>query len=152
MIIKLFRMKKQRFYKRLISNAFLSLILTSCYNNEIYVDLKDQCIVRKNGYLVELTIYNRDYYSHFSVYAKHNCRSDRFYLINMREKNIDYHITQYGDSIYGDSILPNTEYEVISNSNGDAASCYLHFKTDSLGRIYWTDKDKNSISGVFPWD
>lgn len=140
-------MKNQKLYKKLISSFFLIISFVSCNSNDIYVDIKEQCVVRKNGYLTDLIIYNRDYTSHFSIDGKYKCRSDRFYLTNMKVKNPDYNINSIENSI-----LPNTEYEVLSRSNGDAGACYLHFKTDSLGRICWTDKNKNSKSGGLPWD
>ena len=43
------------------------------------------------------------------------------------------------------------EYEVRSMSNGDASASYLHFKTDSVGKVIWTDKTKPNSKGVRCW-
>lgn len=131
-----------------ISNLYSAILLLpvlflgSCYGNEIDLDVEKQFVERKNGNILDLHIKNEDGSSCFSIMGGKHCKTNRFYLKNMHKSNPD-HIFLKAD---GDSLRPNTEYEVSSCSNGDAATCFIHITTDELGNASVVNRD------AWAWD
>ena len=145
------------FYSLLIIFVFGTILLVVLKpDNNIFVDIQNQCVVRKNIFrfdaqIYRLEIYNKEKSSDFYIQGSSDCLSKRFYLAdvyeNIHEKNKGY---KFEDSTET-TLLPNMEYEVCSMSNGDASASYLHFKTDSVGKVIWTDKTKPNSKGVMCW-
>ena len=145
------------FYSLLVIFVFGAILLVALKpDNNIYLDIQNQCVVRKNMFrfdaqIYRLEIYNKEKSSDFYIQGSSDCLSKRFYLAdvyeNIHEKNKGYRFEDSTET----TLLPNMEYEVCSMSNGDASASYLHFKTDSVGKVIWTDKTKPNSKGVWPW-
>ncbi len=145
------------FYSLLVIFVFGAILLVALKpDNNIYLDIQNQCVVRKNIFrfdaqIYRLEIYNKEKSSDFYIQGSSDCLSKRFYLAdvyeNIHEKNKGYRFEDSTET----TLLPNMEYEVCSMSNGDASASYLHFKTDSLGKVIWTDKTKPNSKGVRCW-
>ncbi len=144
------------FYGLLIILVLGAIMMALMPDNNIYVDIQNQCVVRKNMFrfdaqIYRLEIYNKEKSSDFYIQGSSDCLSKRFYLAdvyeNIHEKNKGYRFKDSTET----TLLPNMEYEVRSMSNGDASASYLHFKTDSVGKVIWSDKTKPNSKGIRCW-
>ena len=118
-----------------------SLLLCSCCDNIIYFDLKSQSIKSCNKQII-CNIYisnlkNEDYY-HFTKIPKKK-GTNEFNIVNI---NQEYTLEGLYKELPLDSfkLRPNTEYEVVNHTFGDAADGKLRIKTNNKGSVFYASK------------
>ncbi len=122
---------------------FLSLFLVACTNNSICFDLEKQEVISESrGNLKTLTVENvKEISPLIWIKKKENVKGSRRFsfrsldTINYIYKNSDF--IQKEISYKG--LVPNSIYEIMNSSNGDAAPHKLTIETDSVGVVIHTD-------------
>jgi hypothetical protein len=128
-------MKKKLFYIPIIA-----ICLVACNSNSIYFDIEQQNIVKCKGTISNLYITSKDNVDnlHFSALPnKKGCSN-----FSIKELNKDYLVEVQGGNfdLQNFKLRPETEYEIINHSNGDAAGGKLLVRTDKNSMVIYADK------------
>ena len=119
----------------------LLLFLTSCYDNVIYFDIENQSInTCYERAISRLYIESEDYIESFrfaKISGMKGCN-----IFNLTKINSGYSLEIDSRIVDTNSfqLRKNTKYNVFNDSNGDAASGRLSFKTDNEGKVIWASK------------
>ncbi|MDR3094823.1 MAG: hypothetical protein LBU62_09330, partial [Bacteroidales bacterium] len=115
--------------------GLLYFVFSAGHSNLIYFDIEQQNIVRCKGSISNLYITSKDNIDnlHFSVLPnKKSCRN-----FSIKELNKDYLVEVQGGNfdLQNFKLRPETEYEIINHSNGDAADGKLLVRTNKKGMV-----------------
>ncbi|MGE5384129.1 MAG: hypothetical protein ACM3PX_11930 [Omnitrophica WOR_2 bacterium] len=126
----------------LIISVWILVILSSCSGNNIYFDIKSQSVKTCNKRIIT------------SLWISSKGQSDDYcYLSKLPEKNgtntfslvkldADYIIESIdGEILWKDTfkLRPETEYEIVNSTFGDAAHAIILIKTDKEGKVIYSD-------------
>jgi hypothetical protein len=102
--------------------------------------MERQSVVRCKGIISNLYIISKDNedYFHFSV-LQGKKGSNAF---SIKELNVNYsvEVMHFHIDLQKFKLRPETEYEIINHSDGDAANGKLRIKTDINGTVIYADK------------
>jgi hypothetical protein len=118
--------------------AFTAFI--SCHSNSIYFDIERQSIVRCNGTLTNFYLKSKDPLETLHFRAISGKKStDSFYLWRI-DTNYRLRVNRQIDLNNNFKLHPNTEYLIMNDSNGDAASGEIIIKTGENGKVIYSSK------------
>lgn len=118
----------------------LLFTLSSCYDNNIYFDINSQCVVSCNKKVIEnlhiISKDSKDFYF-FSKLPKLKGTNS----FNLVEINHSYSLENMNREISIDSfrLRPETEYEIVNSTFGDAASSKILIKTNKKGKVAYSN-------------
>ena len=128
-------MKGKLFYILIIT-----ICLFGCHSNAIYFDIEQQTVVGCDGAISDLYIESKDYldYLHFTTLPEK--KSSRTF--SLKELNKNYSVTIRGGNfdLNNFKLRPETEYEIINHSNGDAGGGNLLIRTDKHGVVIYASR------------
>ena len=118
----------------------LLFTLSSCYDNNIYFDINSQSVVSCNKKVIEnLHIISKDskYFYSFSKLSKLKGTNS----FNLVEINHSYSLENINREISIDSfrLRPETEYEIVNSTFGDATSSKILIKTDKNRKVAFSN-------------
>ena len=120
----------------------VTLLLTSCYSNEIYFDMEKQSVVRCEDVIKQLYISSKDGKDCLCFTVSPGKKGSK--VFSLKELNTNYTIDVLNSSVPLDflhfKLRPETEYEIINHSNGDAAEGNLLIRTDKNGAVIYANK------------
>lgn len=121
--------------------AFIILCLfTSCHSNAIYFDIEQQTIVRCNGTISNLYITSKDYEDELNFIILQGKRSSNTFSVKELNKDYSIEVMHTHIDLQNFKLRPNTEYEIINHSNGDAPDGKLIIRTNQKSIVIYADK------------
>jgi len=117
------------------------LILTSCFSNEIYFDLKNQTICSCNKQRIDCLYIEGSNSTNFYHWT---LRPDKKGVnrLSIQTGNSNYVIENMWDEDVSENfrLQPNTEYNITNNTFGDAAGGHVIIRTNNKGIVVYADK------------
>ena len=130
-------MKKEIIY---ITLCVALCLLISCHSSSMYFDIEQQAIIGCENPITKLYIISKDNkdYLYFSIL--HPKKGSNKFNIKKLIKDYSIETTRTCIDLQDFKLRPETEYEIINYSNGDATSGKLLIRTDKNSSVIYADK------------
>lgn len=115
-------------------------VFTACNTNSIYFDIEQQSVVRCKGIISNLYIISKDNedYLHFTI--SKGRKGSNMLTINKLNENYSIEVIRTHIDLQNFKLRPETEYEIINHSNGDASDGKLLIRTNKNSFVIYTNK------------
>jgi hypothetical protein len=130
-----------RILDKTIHLAVIVTLFSSCYNNNIYYDMKKQLVETCNGKPIrQLYIISQDnhIFYHFALINDQE-GVNSFSLLNLNNQ-YSLEILNRKIPLEGFKLIPGAEYKITNSSYGDAASSDIKIKVGERGEIAFANK------------
>jgi hypothetical protein len=124
--------------KKVFVFFIVAISLMSCYDNQIYFDISEQCVKTCNGRPVKSLYFegNNNLYLFEKISGK---EGSSIFCLNDLDRNYKLAIMNIEMPLDSFRLKPNSEYKISNHTYGDAAFSEIKIKTNESGEIVTAD-------------
>ena len=114
--------------------------MVACHSNAIYFDIEQQAVVGCDGAISRLYIESKDHLDDLRFTTLPDKKSCRTFSLKELNKNYSVTLRRGNLDLNNFKLRPETEYEILNRSNGDAGGVTILVRTDKHGVVIYASK------------